>query len=150
MNWLKSLHVVGLFSLVTIAALVGCTPSDQPPLGRVTGKVTLDGEPLAGVIVNFQPESGRVATAETDAQGNYDLVYIYGTNGTKVGKNTVSFRWPMARKAKSLCRRSIPGHPRSSGRQGRTQHTELGVKIQINALGVDAPRSIRWVCPICD
>lgn len=108
MNWLKSMGVIGSYgsassltrrvlmvlSLITVGSLVGCTPSDQPPLGRVFGKVTLDGEPLAGVIVNFQPESGRVATAETDAQGNYDLIYIYGTNGTKVGKNTVSFRWP--------------------------------------------------------
>ncbi len=89
MNWLKSLSLI-----VAVAWLAGCAPSDQPPLGRVTGKVTLDGQPLAGVIVNFQPESGRVATAETDAQGKYDLVYVYGTNGTKVGKNTVSFRWP--------------------------------------------------------
>lgn len=88
MNGLKN------FVLVMLVAVVGCTPSDQPPLGRVYGKVTLDGEPLAGVIVNFQPESGRVSTAETDAQGNYDLIYIYGTNGAKVGKNTVSFRWP--------------------------------------------------------
>lgn len=88
MNWLKSL------SCVLLVVIVGCTPSDQPPLGRVYGKVTLDGEPLAGVIVNFQPESGRVSTAETDAQGKYDLIYIYGTNGAKVGKNTVSFRWP--------------------------------------------------------
>ncbi len=64
MSWLKAL------CLVLLVSAVGCTPSDQPPLGRVYGKVTLDGEPLAGVIVNFQPESGRVATAETDAQAN--------------------------------------------------------------------------------
>lgn len=88
MNWLKSL------SLIVLVAVVGCTPSDQPPIGRVYGKVTLDGEPLVGVIINFQPESGRASTAETDAQGNYDLVYVYGTNGAKVGNNTVSFRWP--------------------------------------------------------
>ncbi len=61
-------------SLLVLA--VGCTPSDQPPLGRVYGTVTLDGEPLAGVIVNYQPENGRVATAETDAKGYYDLVYV--------------------------------------------------------------------------
>ena len=88
--------LIGLKSLCLLMVLVviGCAPSDQPPLGRVYGKVTLDGEPLAGVIVNFQPESGRAATAETDAKGNYDLIYVYGTNGAKVGNNTVSFRWP--------------------------------------------------------
>lgn len=80
------------FGLVTSAGCFGV--SDQPELGRVTGTVTLDGKPLAGLIVNFQPESGRAATAETDTQGYYDLVYIYGSNGAKVGKNAVSFRWP--------------------------------------------------------
>ncbi|MCC6508761.1 MAG: carboxypeptidase regulatory-like domain-containing protein [Pirellulaceae bacterium] len=81
-------------TLLSLVMVVGCTPSDQPEVGRVTGKVTLDGQPLSGVIVNFQPESGRASTAETDAEGNYDLIYIYGTNGAKVGKNSVSFRWP--------------------------------------------------------
>jgi hypothetical protein len=90
--------MVAIRSWAWIACLfclsAGCGVSDQPALGRVTGKVTLDGEPLSGVIVNFQPESGRAATAETDASGYYDLVYIYGSNGAKVGNNTVSFRWP--------------------------------------------------------
>jgi hypothetical protein len=83
-----------IWSLLLLAT-AGCSGvSDQPELGRVTGTVTLDGQPLAGVIVNFQPESGRAATAETDSKGYYDLVYIYGSNGAKVGKNAVSFRWP--------------------------------------------------------
>jgi hypothetical protein len=77
-----------------IVLLVGCKSGDQPDLGEVTGKVTLDGAPLAGVIVMFQPESGRAGSAETDSQGNYKLVYRYGVDGAKVGKNTVSFAWP--------------------------------------------------------
>lgn len=84
-----------LILAVLLLAGAGCFGvSDQPELGRVTGIVTLDGQPLAGVIVNFQPESGRAATAESDSKGYYDLVYIYGSNGAKVGKNAVSFRWP--------------------------------------------------------
>ena len=84
-----------LILAVLLLAGAGCFGvSDQPELGRVTGTVTLDGQPLAGVIVNFQPESGRAATAESDSKGYYDLVYIYGSNGAKVGKNAVSFRWP--------------------------------------------------------
>lgn len=84
-----------LILAVVIVAGAGCFGvSDQPQLGRVTGTITLDGQPLEGVIVNFQPESGRAATAESDSKGYYDLVYIYGSNGAKVGKNAVSFRWP--------------------------------------------------------
>ena len=106
MNWLKSFC---LLVLVASVASVGCTPSDQPPIGRVLGKVTLDGQPLAGVIINFQPESGRASTAETDAQGNYDLVYVYGTNGAKVGNNTVSFRWPDGSEGKKALPKKYTG-----------------------------------------
>lgn len=91
MNWKRTAFMI----LSLFATILGCGgPSDQPPLGKVSGKVTLDGQPLEGVIVNFQPSTGRAATAETDASGKYELIYIYGTNGAKVGVNKVSFRWP--------------------------------------------------------
>ena len=69
--------------------------AEKPPLGSVTGTVTLNGEPLVGVIVLFKPDSGRVATAVTDGKGSYDLEYTYGVKGTKVGPSTVSFEWPL-------------------------------------------------------
>ena len=68
----------------------GCGgPSDQPELGQVTGTVTLDGKPLVGIAVVFQPESGRPARGKTDAEGKYELTYIRQTKGTKVGPNRV-------------------------------------------------------------
>lgn len=74
---------------------LGCSSrGDRPELGRVQGAVTLDGKPLAGVIVRFFPQTGRPATATTDSTGKYDLVYTHGVKGTKVGPNTVSFAWP--------------------------------------------------------
>lgn len=63
--------------------------SDQPELGQVTGSVTLNGKPLSGVAVVFQPESGRPARGMTDANGKYELTYIRQTKGTKVGPNRV-------------------------------------------------------------
>ena len=63
--------------------------SDQPELGQVTGTITLDGKPLSGVAVVFQPESGRPARGMTDAEGKYELTYIRQTKGTKVGPNRV-------------------------------------------------------------
>ena len=70
--------------------LPGCGgPSDQPELGQVTGTVTLDGKPLSGIAVVFQPESGRPARGMTDAEGKYELTYIRETKGTKVGPNRV-------------------------------------------------------------
>jgi len=80
-------------SLITLGMLVilhvGCSSSDQPDLGQVTGTVTLDGKPLTGVAVVFQPETGRPARGMTDAEGKYELTYIRETKGTKVGPNRV-------------------------------------------------------------
>lgn len=71
-------------------SLPGCGgPSDQPELGQVRGIVTLDGKPLSGVAVVFQPDSGRPARGFTDTQGAYELTYIRETLGTKLGRNRV-------------------------------------------------------------
>ena len=110
---------LGILALALLTS-VGCGRGDQPELGRVTGKVTLDGKPLDGVIVNFQPETGRAATAETDSEGNYDLVYIYGSNGAKVGKNAVSFRWPDGAEGK----RPLP--PKYAGKSELTADVQGG------------------------
>lgn len=72
-----------------MATFVGCAPSDQPDLGQVTGRITLDDQPLVGVGVVFQPENGRPARGQTDQEGNYELTYIRNTKGAKVGKNRV-------------------------------------------------------------
>ncbi|TWT30017.1 transthyretin-like family protein [Blastopirellula retiformator] len=75
---------------VILLGLPGCGgPSDQPDLGRVHGTITIDGTPLSGVVVVFQPESGRPAHGRTDANGQYELTYIRDTRGTKVGRNRV-------------------------------------------------------------
>lgn len=68
----------------------GCgDPGDQPELGQVTGTITLDGKPLSGIAIVFQPISGRPARGKTDAEGKYELTYIRQTKGTKVGPNRV-------------------------------------------------------------
>ncbi len=72
-------------------SFLGCgdADSDQPELGLVNGIVSLDGEPLDGASVTFLPDSGRQATATTDADGNYELIYIRTTKGCKLGHNKV-------------------------------------------------------------
>ena len=76
--------------LVLLATLIGCGPSG-PPLGRVSGTVTMDGQPASGVTVNFQPaEGGRGSSATTDATGKYDLVFSPSSMGALVGEHTVS------------------------------------------------------------
>ena len=50
--------------------MVGCGEPDV-----VSGLVTLDGEPLAGAIVQFTPEGseGRIAVGKTGTDGTYEL-----------------------------------------------------------------------------
>lgn len=80
--------------LSLVLSVSGCSNSGIQ-LGKVNGKITLDGKALAGVIINFKPDDGRAATGTTDADGNYTLEYSYGEMGAKVGPNTVMLEWPL-------------------------------------------------------
>jgi hypothetical protein len=75
------------FSFAVLAALLllagsGCG-SGRPKLYKVTGKVTLDGQPLGGAVVQFMPAdpaSGlEMARGTTGADGVYNLT-TYNTN----------------------------------------------------------------------
>ena len=89
-------------SIALLSLIGGCGRGGLPPLGDVSGKVTLDGEPLAGVIINFKPDVGRAATAVTDEEGNYTLTYTYGVEGTKLGPSTVMFEWPLGESGRRI------------------------------------------------
>ena len=86
-HWKYSL----LFTFMCLIT-VGCsnTPGDQPDLGTVTGTVTMDEKPLAGVMVVFSPEKGRSSMGTTDDAGNYELIYVGDTKGAKIGSHTIS------------------------------------------------------------
>jgi hypothetical protein len=87
--------VFGSALALAMLTAAGCGGSgDRPELGEVTGTVTLDGQPLKGVIVMFTPDSGRPASGVTDESGRYELIYRYGVSGAKAGPNTVSFEYP--------------------------------------------------------
>lgn len=83
-HWTCMLLVLGLFS--------GCfgNTGDRPDTGMVTGVVTLDGSPVEGAIVTFQPSDGRPSAGETDASGKYVLMYSVDVEGAKVGQHTVT------------------------------------------------------------
>ena len=77
-----------LLSLLVLT--VGCGGGDRPPIGEVSGTVTLNGEPVEGVQVMFEPVAkGRSSSAMTDAQGHYVLDYIGDTQGAIVGEHVV-------------------------------------------------------------
>lgn len=76
-------------ALFSITLLLGCGGTNE----GVTGTVTLDGQPLPDAEVVFTPqEGGRPASAMTDAEGKYDLVYTINETGAPAGKYIVRIR----------------------------------------------------------
>ena len=85
-------------------SVAGCSTSDQPQLGTVHGKVTLDGQPLAGAIVVFSPVAeGRQSFAETNAEGEYELIDLRDTRGAIVGGIRSGSRRPMKSCRTNVC-----------------------------------------------
>jgi hypothetical protein len=75
---------------ITVLAILGCSRSHQPPLGLVSGTVTLDGVPLANAIVRFTPAGpGRTSEGISDADGHYDLRYLRAIPGANIDQHTV-------------------------------------------------------------
>jgi hypothetical protein len=75
-----------------ISCLAGCgggPTAGIPDLARVTGTVKMDGQPLAGVVVNFNSESSRPSSGTTDDQGKYKLMFNEKTEGAAIGKHKV-------------------------------------------------------------
>lgn len=79
---------VPLCLCVSLSVCVGCGASG-PEIASVSGKITMDGKPLANASVVFIPEDGRPAGARTDANGNYVLNFTEGRRGAIPGKNSV-------------------------------------------------------------
>jgi len=84
------------FPYVVVALLVGVAGCGSATVAPVSGKVTLDGKPLAHAMVSFTPDSGDKnpgppSTGKTDADGNFSLELANGKGkGAMVGKHKVS------------------------------------------------------------
>lgn len=86
--------VVRLGLVFGVAWLGGCsrTPYAVAP---VTGVVTLDGQPLGGGVVSFQPVASRGSvagpgsTGRIDVDGRYRLTTVDGASGAVVGQHVV-------------------------------------------------------------
>lgn len=93
----SKLNAIAFMSVIPLLFSVGCGgggADDQPDLGTVTGVVTLDGQPLANVMVAFNPTQGRPSMGKTDETGKYELGYIRDSKGAVIGTHTVSITTP--------------------------------------------------------
>lgn len=74
-----------------LSVLAGCG-GDSVSLGEVTGIVTVDGQPVEGLEVRFNPEGDSAGTSlgYTKTDGSYQIFYGGGGNGAVVGSHTVT------------------------------------------------------------
>ena len=83
------IRMLAIACCIAAVACVGCGESG-PPLGQVSGTVTMDGQPLANALVTFTPEAGgRGSTGKTDASGKYELAFV-DSKGALIGAHKVS------------------------------------------------------------
>jgi hypothetical protein len=88
--------------LLLAAFLVAAAGCGQGGVAPVSGKVMLDGNPLPGVLLSYEPESsggqdaGGGSYATTDAAGAYTLHLVNGDKpGAVVGKHRVKIAAPV-------------------------------------------------------
>ncbi|QDT90806.1 carboxypeptidase-like regulatory domain-containing protein [Gimesia algae] len=72
--------------LIMIFFVVGCGSGREiPPLAQVSGTVTIDGKPVSGASVIFEPKFQAVsASGGTDGEGKFTLMYG-DTSGAAIG-----------------------------------------------------------------
>lgn len=84
----------GSMILMTAVVIAGCGGSDRPTVIPVTGTVTRGGQPLTGAAVMFLPEQGAPSSGQTDASGQFTLVFNDGRPGAVPGKHQVLITLP--------------------------------------------------------
>lgn len=119
----RQLRVVRL-AVALVLALVATGCGDQKGFVQVSGKVTIDNEPLTNGIVRFFPVGGRQSGGELDANGNFTLSTYSKGDGIAKGSYSVAviareplsgnkFRWhapkQYANPATSKLREEIDG-----------------------------------------
>lgn len=116
---------LSLCLLLSISLLVGCGGSGNP-VGTVSGKVTLNGEPVSEASVMFEPvDGGRSSFGITGADGNYQLTYMQENDGALVGEHTVRITTQRGAKRDDRGQITQPGVKEKLPPEYNTESTQL-------------------------
>lgn len=121
-------------ALILVACLLGC--SERPyGVAPVAGVVTLDGEPLAGGVVNFQPiaakqttSPGPGSTGRLGPDGRFTLELLDGSPGAVIGKHRVRI-YSVAAEGPAAGDTDAPGRPRERVPARYNYQTELTITV---------------------
>ena len=80
--------LVGMAIVAALLVVAGCGRSD---LSQVTGRVTLDGQPLPNAFVEFLPtgSEGSTSSGRTNDRGEYRLMFSRDVSGASLGPHRV-------------------------------------------------------------
>jgi len=94
-SWLSWTRRPFRWALLFVLLLAGCGKSGVD-LALVSGRVTLDGQPMYGARLMFQPEASGSSPSygTTDREGRYELGYKRGQKGARIGWHTVRIESP--------------------------------------------------------
>ena len=83
-----------MIAIMCVSLFVGC--GGDPNIGYVSGKITLNGEPLDDAFVTFTPTStegvGSITYGKTANGGMYNMIISDNKDGAYVGENLVRVR----------------------------------------------------------
>ena len=141
-NWRRTLS--SIMTAVLLLALTGC--GSKLDYADVSGKVSLNNKPVAGVFVRFYPLSDTTeqlpyATATTDDEGFYRLTRGKDKPGALVGPNRVVVYWP-SRDMRGEDRDGNPLPPPSPAiplRYTVITESPLNVEVKAGTQTVDLP-----------
>jgi hypothetical protein len=90
MSYCKSLAIFACLGCLIL--LSGCGGKTKlPGLVPASGKLTLDGTPLANAVISFQPKGeGRSATATTNAAGEFQATTLNPNDGIFPGDYVIT------------------------------------------------------------
>ena len=82
-----------LYGICCFSACLGCSSGDRPPIGQVSGVVTINGKPTAGLGVLFSQQGFRSSSGFTNEVGEYQLRYVKEVMGAAVGNHQVRIEY---------------------------------------------------------
>lgn len=134
----------GIVSLISLASVLGCGGSgDQFPTAKVSGKVTMNGQPVTGGQITLSPISavsgkrpGKTGVGVIGADGTY-VVSTYGNgDGAVVGKHRLLFS-PAAMEMPPVPAGGHSATPRSPYAGLSPKQSEIAVSKGANKIDIE-------------
>ena len=113
-TWRQRRLAGGVLGAFAAAALSGCGPSGMP-LAKVSGRVTVGGQPAMAGRIYFVPEQGPSAAGMIDAGGRYRL-FDARRGGRRGAGPAPRLLWPPAASSRRSHPRSRPPSAAGAGR----------------------------------